>query len=54
MASILALAAAFLFALVTDKDWVRHGVAVIGWVSPGELRVFADGERAQAAAWLAE
>jgi hypothetical protein len=42
------------FALVTDKDWVRHGVAVFGWVSPGELRVFADGERAQAAAWLAE
>jgi len=42
------------FALVTDKDWVRHGVAVFGWVSPGELRVFADGEREQAAAWLAE
>ena len=42
------------FALVTDKDWVRHGVAVFGWVSPGELRVFADGERQQAAAWLGE
>jgi len=42
------------FAVVTDKDWVRHGVAVFGWLSPGELRVFADGERAQAAAWLAE
>ena len=42
------------FALVTDKDWVRHGVAVFGWVIPGELRVFADGEREQAAAWLAE
>ena len=42
------------FALVTDKDWVRHGVAVFGWVSPGELRVFAADERDQAAAWLAE
>jgi hypothetical protein len=42
------------FALVTDKDWVRHGVAVFGWISPGELRVFADGEQEQAAAWLAE
>ena len=42
------------FALVTDKDWVRRGVAVFGWVSPGEMRVFADGERDQAAAWLAE
>ncbi|HEY9458701.1 MAG TPA: STAS/SEC14 domain-containing protein [Gaiella sp.] len=41
------------FALVTDKDWVRHGVAVFGWVSPGELRVFESGEREQAAAWVA-
>ena len=37
----------------SDKGWVR-GVAAFGWVSPGELRVFADGERARAAAWLAE
>jgi hypothetical protein len=42
------------FAVATDKDWVRHGVAVFGWASPGELKVFADGEREQAAAWLAE
>jgi len=42
------------FAVVTDKDWVRQGVAVFGWLSPGELRVFADDERAQATAWLAE
>jgi stage II sporulation SpoAA-like protein len=42
------------FAVVTDKDWVRHGVAVFGWVSPGELKVFADGERSQATTWLSE
>jgi hypothetical protein len=42
------------FALVTDKDWVRHGVSVFGWVSPGELRVFEPGEVDQATAWLVE
>jgi hypothetical protein len=40
-------------ALVTDKDWVRHGVSAFGWLSPGELRVFETGEEAQATAWLA-
>ncbi len=30
-------------ALVTDKDWIRHGVAAFGWLSPGELRVFEPG-----------
>jgi hypothetical protein len=42
------------FALVTEKDWVRHGVSAFGWISPGELRVFDDGEREQAVAWLGE
>ena len=42
------------FALVTDKDWVRHGVSAFGWVSPGELRVFEPGEREQAVAWVSE
>ena len=42
------------FALVTDKDWVRHGVSAFGWISPGELRVFEAGERERAVAWLAE
>src|SRR5262245_10847295 len=40
-------------AVVTDKDWVRHGVAVFGWVSPGELRLFEPDELEQAAAWAA-
>ena len=42
------------FALVTDKDWVRHGVSAFGWISPGELRVFEPGELEQATAWVAE
>jgi hypothetical protein len=42
------------FALVTDADWVRHGVSAFGWMSPGELRVFESVEREQATAWLAE
>jgi hypothetical protein len=40
-------------ALVTDKDWVRHGVSAFGWLSPGELRVFDSGEEEQATAWVA-
>jgi SpoIIAA-like len=40
-------------ALVTDKDWVRHGVSVFGWISPGELRVLPSGELEQAVAWAA-
>jgi len=39
-------------ALVTDKDWIRHGVSAFGWLSPGELRVFEPGERDAAIAWL--
>ena len=42
------------FAVVTGKDWVRHGVSVFGWMSPGELRVFEPGQLDRAAAWVAE
>jgi SpoIIAA-like len=42
------------FALVTDKDWVRHGVSAFGWISPGELRVFEPEEGEEAIAWVAE
>ena len=41
-------------AVVTDKDWIRHGAAAAGWLAPGELRIFAPGDEAEAAAWLAE
>ncbi len=42
------------FALVTDKDWVRHGVSAFGWISPGEMRVFEPAEFEDAKAWVAE
>jgi hypothetical protein len=41
-------------ALVTDKDWVRHGASAFGWLAPGELRLFEPSERDQARAWLAK
>jgi hypothetical protein len=39
-------------ALVTDKDWVRHGASAFGWLAPGELRLFEPPERAAARSWL--
>ena len=39
-------------ALLTDKDWIRHGAAGFGWLAPGELRVFDLGQTAEAMAWL--
>jgi hypothetical protein len=41
-------------ALVTDKDWVKHGATAFGWLAPGELRLFEPREREVARAWLAE
>lgn len=42
------------FAVVTDKDWMRHAIGAFGWLSPGELRVFDPGQLDDAKAWLAE
>src|SRR5262245_29326868 len=39
------------FAVVTDKDWVRHAISAFGWLSPGELRLFEPGELEVAKAW---
>ena len=41
-------------ALVTDKDWVRHGASAFGWLAPGELRLFESSHRDYARAWLGE
>ena len=38
-------------AIVTDKDWMRHGIAAFGWLMPGEIRVFEPGRLADAKAW---
>jgi hypothetical protein len=39
-------------AVVTDKDWMRHGIAAFAWVIPGEIRVFEPGELERAKAWV--
>lgn len=41
------------FAVVTDADWVRRGIALFGRLVPGEIRVFAAARRADAETWLA-
>jgi len=38
-------------AVVTDKDWIRHGVAAFSWVIPGEIRVFELSELELAKVW---
>jgi hypothetical protein len=40
------------FAVVTDRDWLRHGVSTFGWLSPGELRIFEPHELDAAKAWV--
>jgi hypothetical protein len=40
-------------AMITDKDWIRHGISAFGWISPGELRVFEPAQRDEAIAWVA-
>jgi SpoIIAA-like len=41
------------FAVVTDKDWMRHAIAVFGWIYAGELLVFEPGELDEAKIWVA-
>jgi hypothetical protein len=40
-------------ALVTDIDWMRYLVAVLGWMSPGELKLFPLDRRQDAIEWAA-
>jgi SpoIIAA-like len=40
-------------AVVTEKDWMRHGIAAFGWLIPGEIRVFEPGALESAKAWTA-
>ena len=40
-------------ALVTDVDWMSHGVQWFGWMTPGEVRHFSLADRDAAIAWLA-
>jgi SpoIIAA-like len=38
-------------AVVTDKDWMRHGIAAFGWLIPGQIRVFEPAALEEAKAW---
>jgi hypothetical protein len=40
-------------ALVSDKDWVKHTVKALGWMVPGEVRVFELDELDTAKVWAA-
>ena len=38
-------------AVVTDKGWMRQGIAAFGWVIPGEIRIFEPDELEEAKTW---
>jgi hypothetical protein len=40
-------------AVVTDVDWLRHSMQMLGWMTPGEARVFALADAAEAKTWVA-
>lgn len=40
-------------AVVTEVDWMRHLVGALGFLMPGELRVFTLNEDAKARTWVA-
>jgi hypothetical protein len=40
-------------ALVTDVDWIRHAANALGFLMPGEIKVFPLAEQGAAAAWAA-
>jgi hypothetical protein len=39
-------------ALVTDVGWIRRAVELLGWMTPGELRLFSHEELDEAKAWV--
>jgi hypothetical protein len=40
-------------ALVTDIEWMSHVMSLLGWITPGEARVFEMSNRDEAVAWVA-
>jgi hypothetical protein len=40
-------------AIVSDRDWGRHGIGMMGWMMPGEVRVFPEAELEGALRWAA-
>jgi hypothetical protein len=41
-------------AIVSDKDWVEHTVKALGWMVPGEVRVFELDDLDDAKEWAAD
>ncbi len=41
-------------AVVSDLEWVRVGVKIFAFAMPGQIRVFRNGELAEAARWVSE
>ena len=41
-------------AIVSDRDWVRHGAGMFGWMLPGDVRTFPVEELERALRWAGE
>ncbi len=41
-------------AVVTDSDWISHAVRALGWMLPGEVRVFSTDAQGEATAWVSD
>ncbi len=41
-------------AVITDIDWIHHLTSLFGWMTPGQVQVFASKDRERALAWVAE
>lgn len=39
-------------ALISDADWLENAVKALGWMIPGDVKVFETDEVAEAKAWL--
>jgi hypothetical protein len=40
-------------ALVSDKDWARHAITLLGWMVPGDVKIFPLAQLEDAKAWVA-
>jgi hypothetical protein len=40
-------------AVATDHDWIRHAISMLGWMMPGEIKVFDPSEVETAMEWAA-
>ena len=40
-------------AVVTDRDWLRHSIAMFRWMMPGEVEVYDPSQLEEAVAWAA-